>query len=70
MNQTYKNNKHCGLELERRPQYVVRFDDGEEFAYCYTIEQAKKIRSENNFRFISRSLHIYKHVTGGLEKIV
>ena len=42
--------------------YSVKFDDGETFAKdIATKEEAMKIRSANNFRFISRSLHVYEH---------
>lgn len=42
--------------------YTVKFDDGETFARDITTKaEAEKIRSNNNFRFLSRSLHIYEH---------
>lgn len=44
-------------------KYEVRFDDGEHFADALTLEKANNIRSENNFKYISRSLHIYKITT-------
>ena len=40
-------------------KYYVKFNDGEIFAVCNTLEEARKVRSENNFRFISRSLRIH-----------
>jgi hypothetical protein len=41
--------------------YTVKFNDGEIFAdNIPTKEEAMNIRSENNFRFISRSLHVYE----------
>lgn len=39
--------------------YQVRFDDGELFAYADTEEEAREIRSKNNFNYFSRSLHVY-----------
>lgn len=57
--------------------YSVKFDDGETFASNISSkEKAMEIRSENNFRFISRSLHVFEHcfskVTGfhSIKKIV
>ena len=44
-------------------KYEVRFNDGEHFADALTIEEAKEIRSNNNFKFFSRSLHIYEITT-------
>lgn len=41
--------------------YTVKFDDGETFAEVDTKAEAEKIRSDNNFKFLSRSLHIYEH---------
>ena len=46
-------------------KYEVRFDDGEHFADALTLEKAKEIRSKNNFKFLSRSLHIYMITTYG-----
>lgn len=45
--------------------YQVRFDDGEGFASANTLEKAIDIRNANNFRFISRSLHIWEISTYG-----
>lgn len=39
-------------------KYYVKFDDGETFAVCNSLEEAKAVRRENNFRFLSRSLII------------
>jgi hypothetical protein len=57
--------------------YTIRFNDGESFGKDYpTKDEAMKVRSENNFRFISRSLHVfencYSKVTGfhSIKKIV
>ena len=42
--------------------YTIKFDDGESFGKDYpTKEEAMKVRSENNFRFFSRSLHVFEH---------
>ena len=41
-------------------KYEVRFNDGEHFADAHTLQEAREIRSENNFKFLSRSLHIYR----------
>lgn len=42
--------------------YTIEFDDGEPFGKDYfTKEEAMKVRSENNFSFISRSLHVFEH---------
>lgn len=42
--------------------YTIKFDDGESFGKNYsTKEEAMKVRSENNFHFISRSLHVFEH---------
>jgi hypothetical protein len=42
--------------------YTIRFNDGESFGKDYpTKDEAMKVRSENNFRFISRSLHVFEH---------
>lgn len=46
-------------------KYEVRFNDGEHFADALTLEKANEIRSNNNFRFMSRSLHIYMITTYG-----
>jgi hypothetical protein len=46
-------------------KYEVRFNDGEHFADAHTLQEAKEIRSNNNFRFMSRSLHIYEITTHG-----
>jgi hypothetical protein len=43
--------------------YHVRFDDGESFGSALTLEEAIKLRDENNFRFLNRSLHIYEITT-------
>lgn len=40
--------------------FEVRFNDGEIFAFANTLQEAREIRTENNFNFISRSLHIYQ----------
>ena len=40
--------------------YEVRFDDGEVFAETSSLEEAEEIRNDNNFNFMSRSLHIYE----------
>lgn len=45
--------------------YYVRFDDGESFGSALTLEEAIKLRDENNFRFFNRSLHIYEITTFG-----
>lgn len=39
--------------------YELKFDDGEHICYKPSLEEAKKYRSENNFKYISRSIHIY-----------
>lgn len=39
--------------------YIVRFNDGERICSPSTLEEAHKYRSENNFKYISRSIHIY-----------
>ena len=39
--------------------FELRFDDGEHICYKDTLQEAKEYRSENNFRYISRSIHIY-----------
>lgn len=44
-------------------KYEVRFNDGEHFADALTIEEAKDIRSKNDFMFFSRSLYIYEITT-------
>jgi hypothetical protein len=41
-------------------KFEVRFDDGEVFTAVDTLQEARDIRSENNFTFLSRSLHIYQ----------
>lgn len=41
-------------------KFEVRFNDGEVFANADTLQEAREIRSDNNFRFLSRSLHIYQ----------
>lgn len=46
-------------------KYEVRFNDGEHFADALTLEEANEIRNDNNFQFISRSLHIYEITTYG-----
>lgn len=40
-------------------RYECKFDDGEYICSFHQLKDAKKYRSENNFRFISRSIHIY-----------
>ena len=57
--------------------YTVKFDDGETFASnIATKEEAMEIRSAHNFKYISRSLHVYEHcyskVTGfhSIKKLV
>ena len=39
--------------------YDVRFDDGEHICSPSTLKEAHKYRSENNFKYLSRSIHIY-----------
>lgn len=39
--------------------FEIRFDDGEHFANASNLEEAREIRSINNFNYFSRSLHIY-----------
>jgi len=39
--------------------FELRFDDGEHICYKDTLQEAKEYRSENNFKYISRSIHIY-----------
>ena len=49
--------------------YSVKFDDGETFANNIpSKEKAMNIRSENNFKFISRSLHVYETVYSKVTK--
>ena len=44
-------------------RFEVRFDDGEVFASVETQKEAEEIRSKHNFRYISRSLHIWMITT-------
>lgn len=39
--------------------FELRFDDGEHICYKDTLQEAREYRSENNFKYISRSIHIY-----------
>ena len=39
--------------------FELRFDDGEHICYKDTLQEAMEYRSENNFKYISRSIHIY-----------
>lgn len=39
--------------------YALQFDDGEHITYKNTLEEAEDYRNENNFKFISRSIHIF-----------
>lgn len=39
--------------------FELRFDDGEHICYRETLQGAREYRSENNFKYISRSIHIY-----------
>jgi len=39
--------------------YELKFDDGEHICYKDTLQEAEEYRSENNFKYISRSIHIY-----------
>lgn len=48
--------------------YTCRFDDGESFGSFKTKEEAMKHRSENNFRFISRSIHVFMICTSKVNK--
>lgn len=41
-------------------KYIIKFNDGEYICTVDTLEEAKQYRAENNFRFISRSIHIYQ----------
>ena len=41
-------------------QFEVRFNDGEVFAAVDTLQEAREIRSDNNFKFLNRSLHIFQ----------
>lgn len=41
-------------------KFEVRFNDGEVFATVDTLQEARDIRSDNNFTFLNRSLHIYQ----------
>ena len=43
--------------------YSVRFDDGEHIMSTPSFEKAKKYRDENNFKYLSRSIHIYEITT-------
>lgn len=40
--------------------YCCQFDNGEHIASFNTVEEAMNYRSENNFHYISRSIHVYK----------
>ena len=40
-------------------RYECRMNDGEYCASFHQLKDAKKYRSENNFRFISRWIRIY-----------
>lgn len=44
-------------------KYEVRFNDGEKFLDTLSLEEAIECRNKNNFRFLSRSLHIYQITT-------
>ena len=39
--------------------FELMFNDGEHICYKNTLQEAKEYRSENNFKYISRSIHIY-----------
>lgn len=43
--------------------YTVQFNDGEFICHRDTLEEAREVRSENNFKFISRSIHIYANLS-------
>lgn len=51
--------------------YEIQFNDGEHFASAPTLKEAEEIRNENNFQFLSRSLHIYRiiYINGRYDKI-
>lgn len=40
-------------------RYVCEMNDGEIVASFYQLKDAKKYRSENNFKYISRYIRIY-----------
>lgn len=44
-------------------KYEVRFNDGEKFLDTLSLEEAIECRNKNNFKFLSRSLHIYQITT-------
>lgn len=39
--------------------YELKFNDGEHICYKNTLQEAENYRNENNFHYISRSIHIY-----------
>lgn len=42
--------------------YTVQFDDGEFICHKDTFEEANKVRNENNFKYLSRSIHVYANL--------
>ncbi len=50
------------MEVNRRiimKRYTCMFDDGERMQSFHQLKDARKYRSENNFRYISRYIRIY-----------
>lgn len=46
-------------------KYEVRFNDREKLLDTLSLEEAIECRNKNNFKFLSRSLHIYQITTWG-----
>lgn len=40
-------------------RYTCYMDDGEYCASFHQLKDARKYRADNNFKYISRSIHIY-----------
>ena len=49
-------------EVKTSVSYECRFDDGEYIASFKTEREAMDYRAENNFNYISRSIHVYKSI--------